>query len=33
MRSEGKYLRKRQVGEKISGGVTVAQMIHLLLLM
>lgn len=33
MRSEGKYLRRRQVGEKTRGGATVAQMTHLLQLM
>lgn len=33
MRSEGMYLRRRQVGEKMSGGPTVAQMTRLLLLM
>lgn len=33
MRSEGMYLRRRQVGGKISGGSTVAQMTRLLLLM
>lgn len=33
MRSEGKYLRRRQVGGKTSGGATVAQMTPLLLLM
>lgn len=33
MRSEGKCLRRRQVGGKTSDGATVAQMTHLLLLM
>lgn len=32
MRSGGKYLRRRQVGGKMSGEVTVVQKIHHLLL-
>lgn len=30
--SEGRYLKRRQVGEKTSGGATVAQMTRLLLM-